>query len=148
MTFAEFNVGVKVAFEHEIRRVSFTGHTFLALRDLVTPLFSLAAESVALKYKDEDGDLITMVLSFVHLFLLAKYLYSSSQRTMKSKKPSNSHWRVRQGLSICLSKVRSPISTTIFTHHFICIHTQSFSFITTFSSLYHLIKNLLPLLTL
>jgi hypothetical protein len=62
-------VGVKVAFEHEIRRVSFTGNTFSALSNLVATLFSIEKETIVIKYKDDAGDLITMVL------LLSKFFY-------------------------------------------------------------------------
>lgn len=55
-------VGVKVVFGREIRRSSLAEHSVVALQVLVSELFSLEKEQVSLKYKDEDGDLITLSL--------------------------------------------------------------------------------------
>lgn len=75
-TIAEITIGVKASYEHEIRRVSLKGNTtFSALREVVSSLFSLNNETVVIKYKDDDEDLITMVYSFyLFQYLLHKNL--------------------------------------------------------------------------
>lgn len=54
-------VGIKVSFGREIRRAYLKRKSYEDLVDLVSNLFSLNRENVGLKYKDEDGDLITLV---------------------------------------------------------------------------------------
>ena len=78
-TSADITVVLKITYGQEIRRVSFTGDSFSALRSLVATLFSLDQERITIKYKDSDGDLITMVLHSTSLHThqldtLIKYL--------------------------------------------------------------------------
>jgi len=53
-------LSVKVSLGDELRRTSFNGTGFEALRDAVAKLFGLEAASIVLKYQDDDGDKITM----------------------------------------------------------------------------------------
>lgn len=54
-------LAVKVSYGDEIRRATFTGTTYVALRDLCAKLFELDPATAVLKYQDDDGDKITVV---------------------------------------------------------------------------------------
>jgi PB1 domain len=68
-------VGVKVTFGREIRRATFVGTSFTELKALVGDLFGLDYENIdiRLKYKDEDGDFISLVFSFFSPIILFPY---------------------------------------------------------------------------
>jgi len=53
-------LSVKVVYDGEMRRFSFSGTSFQALRDKIVELLGLGATPIVVKYIDEDGDLITV----------------------------------------------------------------------------------------
>jgi hypothetical protein len=53
-------LAVKVSLGDEIRRATFNGATYVALRDLCATLFELDPTNTVLKYQDDDGDKITL----------------------------------------------------------------------------------------
>eukprot|EP00026_Physarum_polycephalum_P006700 Phypoly_transcript_06751.p1 GENE.Phypoly_transcript_06751~~Phypoly_transcript_06751.p1 ORF type:complete len:507 (+),score=98.03 Phypoly_transcript_06751:137-1657(+) len=59
-TTAGNELAVKVSLGDEIRRATFNGATYVALRDLCAQLFELDPASTVLKYQDDDGDKITV----------------------------------------------------------------------------------------
>lgn len=54
-------LAVKVSYGEELRRATFHGAAYVALRDLCAKLFELDPATTVLKYQDDDGDKITMV---------------------------------------------------------------------------------------
>ena len=62
----EETLAVKVSYGDDIRRATFNGTTYVALRDLSAKLFELDPATTVLKYQDEEGDNITVVCEHTH----------------------------------------------------------------------------------
>ena len=53
-------ITVKAEFEGDIRRIALNANNFLSLQKLISELFGLQQGTFSIKYKDDEGDLITL----------------------------------------------------------------------------------------